>query len=112
MMAAVTAAGQGAAVTLLERNRFCGVKLNITGKGRCNVTNDCTPQVLMDNMVHISELSWTRVKHPSDVLSIGQEVEVYVIALDSEKHKISLGYRDPEGNPWNKFVATYHEMNL
>ena len=50
MMAAVTAAGQGAAVTLLERNRFCGVKLNITGKGRCNVTNDCTPQVLMDNM--------------------------------------------------------------
>lgn len=62
----------------------------------------------VDGMVHISELSWTRVKHPSDVLSIGQEVEVYVIALDSEKHKISLGYRDPEGNPWNKFVATYH----
>ena len=62
----------------------------------------------VDGMVHISELAWNRVKHPSDVLTIGQEVEVYVIALDHEKHKISLGYRDPAGNPWAKFVETYH----
>lgn len=61
----------------------------------------------VDGMVHISELSWERVKHPSDVLAIGQEVEVYVIALDHEKHKISLGYRSQENNPWNKFIATY-----
>lgn len=62
----------------------------------------------VDGMVHISELSWEHVKHPSDVLAIGQEAEVYVIALDHEKHKISLGYRDPQDNPWNKFTETYH----
>ena len=62
----------------------------------------------VDGMVHISELSWGRVKHPSDVLSIGQEVEVYVIALDPEKKKISLGYRKAEDNPWTKFISTYH----
>lgn len=61
----------------------------------------------VDGMVHISELAWNRVKHPSDVLTIGQEVEVYVIALDPEKKKISLGYRKAEDNPWNKFISTY-----
>ncbi len=62
----------------------------------------------VDGMVHISELSWGRVKHPSDVLTIGQEVEVYVIALDPEKKKISLGYRKSEDNPWAKFISTYN----
>lgn len=61
----------------------------------------------VDGMVHISELSWNRVKHPSDVLQIGQQVEVYVIALDTEKKKISLGYRLPSDNPWTKFEAAY-----
>ena len=62
----------------------------------------------VDGMVHISELSWSRVKHPSDVLTIGQEIEVYVIALDSEKHKISLGYRKSEDNPWNQFETAHN----
>ena len=66
----------------------------------------------VDGMVHISELSWGRVKHPSDVLTIGQEVEVYVIALDAEKKKISLGYRKAEDNPWAKFVSTYGEGDV
>ena len=57
----------------------------------------------VDGMIHISELSWVRVKHPSDVLKIGQTVEVYVIALDKEKKKISLGYKKAEDNPWTKF---------
>ncbi len=61
----------------------------------------------VDGMVHISELSWNRVKHPSEVLKIGQEVSVYVIALDAEKRKISLGYKDPNGNPWERFEQTY-----
>lgn len=60
----------------------------------------------VDGMIHISELAWTRVKHPSDVLKIGQEVEVYVIALDKEKKKISLGYKKTEDNPWTKFEST------
>ena len=66
----------------------------------------------VDGMVHISELSWGRVKHPSDVLTIGQEVEVYVIALDAEKKKISLGYRKAEDNPWAKFTSTYAEGDV
>lgn len=62
----------------------------------------------VDGMIHISELSWNRVKHPSDVLKIGQTVNVYVIALDTEKKKISLGYKLAEDNPWTKFEATHH----
>ena len=58
-------------------------------------------------MIHISELSWTHVKHPSDVLKIGQTVEVYIRDLDTEKHKISLGYRKAEDNPWEIFKAKY-----
>lgn len=62
----------------------------------------------VDGMIHISELSWNRVKHPSDVLTIGQEVNVYVIGFDPEKKKISLGYRLAEDNPWTKFESTYN----
>ncbi len=61
----------------------------------------------VDGMVHISELSWNRVKHPSDVLSIGQTVEVYVKGVDKEKGKISLGYKDPSENPWEKMKNEY-----
>ncbi len=62
----------------------------------------------VDGMVHISELSWSRIKDPSEVVSIGDQVEVYVIAADKEKKKISLGMKDPNENPWGKFVDTYH----
>ena len=58
-------------------------------------------------MVHVSELSWSRIKQPSDVLSVGDEVDVYVISFDAENHKISLGYKDPNGNPWTKFTSTF-----
>ncbi len=61
----------------------------------------------IDGMVHVSELNWSRIKTPADVLSVGDEVDVYVISFDTENHKISLGYKDPNGNPWNKFMATY-----
>ena len=61
----------------------------------------------IDGMVHISELSWSRIKQPSDVLSVGDEVDVYVISFDKEKRKISLGYKDPNGNPWTVFTNTY-----
>ena len=61
----------------------------------------------VDGMVHISELSWSRVKHPSDVVSVGDTVEVYIRDLDNEKMKISLGYRKDDENPWEKFKAAY-----
>lgn len=61
----------------------------------------------VDGMVHISELSWGRVKHPSDVVKVGDTVEVYIRDLDTEKKKISLGYRKAEDNPWEIFKANY-----
>lgn len=54
----------------------------------------------VDGLVHISELSWGRVKHPSDVLKVGDTVKVYILALDKETNKISLGYKRAEDNPW------------
>ena len=54
----------------------------------------------LDGMVHISELSWSRIKDPTEVLNVGDNVEVYIKALDEEKRKISLGYRKAEDNPW------------
>lgn len=53
-----------------------------------------------DGLVHMSELSWRKIKSPADVLSIGQEVEVTVLECSREKKRISLGYRKPEDNPW------------
>lgn len=61
----------------------------------------------IDGMVHVSEISWSRIKQPSDVLSVGQEVDVYVISFDKDKRKISLGYKDPEANPWKVFTEKY-----
>jgi len=61
----------------------------------------------VDGMVHISELSWKRVKHPSDVVSVGDVIEVYIRDLDAEKKKISLGYRKAEDNPWEIFKSKY-----
>lgn len=61
----------------------------------------------VDGMIHISELSWGRIKHPSEVVNVGDTVQVYVIGLDRENKKISLGYKRPEDNPWNVFMANY-----
>ena len=61
----------------------------------------------VDGMVHISELSWNRVKHPSEVLKVGDTVNVYVKGLDRENGKISLGYKRAEDNPWVKLEREY-----
>ena len=61
----------------------------------------------IDGMVHVSELSWGRIHQPSEVLSVGDEVDVYVINFDKEKRKISLGYKDPDANPWAMFTSKY-----
>lgn len=62
----------------------------------------------VDGMVHVSELSWSRIKSPADVVSVGDEIEVYVISFDPEKRKISLGYKTDETNPWTIFTTNYH----
>ena len=61
----------------------------------------------VDGMAHVSELSWKRIRHPSEVLAIGDQVEVYVISFDKETKKISLGVRNPEDNPWVKFTSAH-----
>ena len=61
----------------------------------------------VDGMVHVSELSWNRIKTPADVVKVGDEIDVYVISFDAEKHKISLGYKTAEMNPWNQFMTNY-----
>lgn len=61
----------------------------------------------VDGMIHVSELSWSRIKHPSEVVKVGDMVDVYIRDLDAEKRKISLGYRKAEDNPWEKFKAAY-----
>lgn len=61
----------------------------------------------IDGMVHISELSWNRIKHPSEVVKVGDVIEVFVKELDSESGRISLGYKKDEDNPWVKFANEY-----
>ncbi|HIX13347.1 MAG TPA: bifunctional 4-hydroxy-3-methylbut-2-enyl diphosphate reductase/30S ribosomal protein S1 [Candidatus Anaerofilum faecale] len=61
----------------------------------------------VDGLVHISELSWNRIKHPSEVVNVGDTVEVYVKALDRENQKVSLGYKKMEDNPWEKLKNEY-----
>ena len=60
-----------------------------------------------DGMGHISDLSWSRIKHPSEVVAVGDTLDVYVISFDAEKRKISLGVKDRSTNPWEKFMETY-----
>ncbi|MBQ9647951.1 MAG: 4-hydroxy-3-methylbut-2-enyl diphosphate reductase, partial [Oscillospiraceae bacterium] len=55
----------------------------------------------VDGMVHISELSWSRIKHPSEIVKVGDHLDVYVISFDAEKRKISLGVKDRTQNPWD-----------
>ncbi len=62
----------------------------------------------VDGMVHVSELSWNRIKTPADVVKVGDEIDVYVISFDPVKHKISLGYKTAEMNPWNQFMTNYN----
>lgn len=61
----------------------------------------------VEGMVHISELAWKRVKHPTDVVKQGQQIRVFIKALDPETRRISLGYRTEDTNPWNIFTSKY-----
>lgn len=88
--------------TIAVGDRFTGVVKSLTSYGAFVDIGG------VDGMVHISELSWQRIKNPSEVVLVGDTVEVYVKALDPEKRKISLGYRKPEDNPWVIFENNYN----
>jgi small subunit ribosomal protein S1 len=65
-----------------------------------------------DGLVHLSEISWDRVQHPSEVLKVGQEVKVKVIAIDREKRRIGLSIRQLLSDPWEKRAAAFQEGQL
>lgn len=61
----------------------------------------------VDGMIHVSELSWNRIKDPSEVVSVGDEVEVTIKSLNPEKKQVALGYKKLEDNPWEIFKSKY-----
>jgi len=87
--------------TIAEGNRYTSTVKSITSYG---VFVDIGG---VDGMVHISELSWSRIKHPSEIVKVGDTLEVYVIAADKEKRKISLGVKDKSMEPWTMFMNQY-----
>jgi small subunit ribosomal protein S1 len=62
----------------------------------------------IDGLIHISELSWSHVNHPSEILEIGQTVQVKVLDIDRERQRISLGLKQTQEDPWQRVVDTYH----
>lgn len=66
----------------------------------------------VDGMVHSSELTWNRIKHPKEVVSIGDKLDVYVKSFDLEKKRVSLSAKNPDDNPWNKFLNEFSEGDV
>ncbi len=66
----------------------------------------------MDGLIHISELSWSHVNHPSEVLEIGQEVKVKVLDIDRDRQRISLGLKQTQSDPWQQVIENYHENDV
>lgn len=66
----------------------------------------------VDGLVHITELSWRRIKHPSEVVNVGDVIKVFVKSFDKEANRISLGYKTDDTNPWTIFKNTYSEGSV
>src|SRR5437588_8835798 len=66
----------------------------------------------MDGLIHISELSWSHVNHPSEVLEIGQEVDVKVLDIDRDRQRISLGLKQTQTDPWQQVLESYNEGDV
>ena len=66
----------------------------------------------VDGLVHITELSWKRLKNPSEVVSVGDKIKVFVKSVDKENGKISLGHKTDNENPWNIFKSKYQEGDV
>ncbi len=103
---AVTAEARAAAAAEIWNNievgkRYSGTVKSLTSYGAFVDIGG------VDGMVHISELSWSRIKNPAEVVSVGDAVEVYVISFDPEKKKISLGMKDHSQEPWTVFTSKY-----
>src|SRR5262249_25845019 len=65
-----------------------------------------------DGLVHLSELSWSRVRHPSEVLKVGQEIDVYVLGINAQEKKIALSIKRTQAEPWSRVAAKYEVGQL
>ncbi len=61
----------------------------------------------MDGLLHITDMSWGRVNHPSEVVKVGEEIEVMILDVDQERQRVSLGLKQKEGNPWDTVDVKY-----
>src|SRR6202166_1318755 len=66
----------------------------------------------MDGLIHISELSWSHVNHPSEILTIGDTVKLKVLDIDRDRQRISLGLKQTQNDPWQQVLASYHENDV
>ena len=89
------------------RRRVVGSIKAVQNEARAAAQAEIWANIGVDGMVHISELSWSRIKNPAEVVSVGDHLDVYVLSFDPEKHKISLGVKDRTQNPWDVFMNTY-----
>ncbi len=101
LVAEKKAAEEALWATLEVGNQYKGVVKNLASYGAFVDIGG------VDGMAHNSELSWKRIKHPSQVLKVGQEINVYIKELDAEKKRISLGYKTQDMDTWYQFTEKY-----
>ena len=92
--------------TLKEGTVVTGVVKNITDYGAFVDLGG------IDGLLHITDLAWRRVRHPSEVLTVGQEITAKVLKYDQEKNRVSLGVKQLEGDPFNNFAAMNDKGSL
>lgn len=61
----------------------------------------------VDGLLHITDMSWGRIAHPSELFEVGQEIEVIILDIDNNKERVSLGYKQKSSNPWEEVVEKY-----
>lgn len=112
----------GSARTIIEKNKefaasevWNNIEVGKTYKGQVKSLMDFGAFVDIggvDGLVHLSELSWNKIKHPSEVVKVGDEITVNVLDFDKEKKRISLGYKKQEDNPWVSAIKKYEVGNI
>lgn len=99
---------QGVDTQFKAGDRFNGRISNVTDYGAFVELADG-----IEGLVHVSEMSWTKKNiHPSKIVTVGQQVDVVVLEVDQEKHRISLGIKQCEANPWQTFADTRKEGDI
>ena len=89
--------------TLKEGERVRGIVKNLTDYGAFLDLGG------IDGLLHITDMAWKRVKHPSEVVEIGQEIDVVVLKFDREKNRVSLGLKQMGDDPWENIMRRYPE---